>query len=595
MMDEQRLREQIHCAVDAYTPIAEAPPYLTQRILARANGKESVKVKKKLSTAAILVIALLLISATALAIGMSVEDMWKQSFDRMNTTGEIRNLSDETQAEISMEEAIAIARSAITGKFGTPEAELDAMGVYPTYAARGWDGKTDDYPSDWEVFFSSRTDVELDLDHTDYGPTGEYLVRINAETKEIDTCIWYTNDFWSRAQAVWDCGSYDEVYWQYKQTDFYGQSIEQQTYWRDMLKKHGYEVVPEDEKLHALLLRASTPLQFTPVEQIADNSLPQVAAAWAALENAYGLEAGLMQKYAYVATVPSWKTGTEDVCIHYDFELEFAWLEEGLIDDHCDQMFSYVKKLGLFMVSFEPGTTEVKAITHVKNSEDAWPWLVTEGELLARSDWTAEDLLAFDEAYTELEKAIARMHRAGADVGEMGLVRDAVMRALGGDPELYDNILEGYDIRRWFSDETAPTSTPEPPVTKEEAQALYGKSPLYWPVEVRYALSFYSNRNLTVPQEGELTQEEATKLAIALLTSHKGQEALDELGDYRVGCTLTRFEGDYGKEVTQWKFYICNAERDEENGWYVRFIDKNREDYCDDWAEVRPFAEVGVG
>lgn len=594
MRDEQ-LRQMIHQAVDTSCPCDGAPPCLAQRIRALAKEKENPRMKKKLSAATILLIVLLLITATALAIGLSVEDMWKQSFERMNTTGEIHNLSDETQAEITLDEAIGIARSAIIAKFGTPESELDAMGVYPTYAARGWDGKTDDYPSEWEIYYSSRTDVELDLDYTDYGPTGEYRVFINAETKEVTGCIWYTNDFWSRAQTVWDCGSYDEVYWHSRQTDFYEQPIERQDYWRSMLEAQGYEVVAEDEKLHALLLRASTSLMFTPVEQIADNSLPQVAAAWAALENACGLNPELLRKYAYVATVPTWETGTEDVCIHYDFELEFAWLEEGLIDDHCDQMFSYVKKLGLFMVSFEPGTTEVKAITHVKNSEDAWPRLVTEGELLARSDWTAEDLLAFDEAYTELEKAIARMHRAGADVGEMGLVRDAVMRALGGDPALYDNVLEGYDIRRWFSDETAPTSTPEPPVTKEEAQALYGKSPLYWPVEVRYALSFYSNRNLTVPQEGELTQEEATKLAIALLTSHKGQEALDALGDYRVGCTLTRFEGAYGKEVTQWEFYIRNEERDEENGWYVRFIDKNREDYGDGWAEVLPFAQVGVG
>ena len=594
-MNEQEIRRRIHSAVDAYAAPAQENPYLAQRILARADRKEPPRMKK-LSTGAILLIVLLLFSLTALAVGlMTVEEVWKQSFQKMNTTGLIHNLSDETQAEISLEEAIAIAREAIIAKYGTPESELDAMGVYPTYAARGWDGKTDDYPSEWDIFFSSRENVDLDLDHLDYGPTGEYRVYINAETKEVTYCHWYTNDFWSAAQRVWDCGSYDEVYWWYKQTDFYTQPIEQQTYWRNMLEKQGYEVVAEDEKLHALLQRASTELQFQPVDQIADNSLPQVAAAWEALEEAYGLNAEMLQKYAYVATIPGWETGTEDVCIHYDFELEFAWQEEGQIDDHCGQLFPYVKNLGVFMVSFEPGTTRVTAITHVKNSEDAWPGPVTEGGLLARSDWTAEDLLAFDEAYTELEKAIARMHRAGAHSGEMSLVRDAAMRALGGDPELYDYELEGYDVRQWFSDETAPEELPPPPVTREEAQERYGNSPLYWPVEVRYALSHYTNLRLTVPQEGEMNQEEATKLALALVTAHKGQAALDELGDYRIGCTLTRFEGAYGKEITQWEFYIRNDKRDEVNGWYVRFIDKNREDYGDDWAEVRPFAEVGVG
>lgn len=594
MMDEQRLREQIHCAVDAYTPIAEAPPYLTQRILARANGKENVRVKKKLSTAAILVIALLLISATALAIGMSVEDMWKQSFDRMNTTGEIRNLSDETQAEISMEEAIAIARSAITSKFGTPEAELDAMGVYPTYAARGWDGKTDDYPSDWEVFFSSRTDVELDLDHTDYGPTGEYLVRINAETKEIDTCIWYTNDFWSRAQAVWDCGSYDEVYWQYKQTDFYGQSIEQQTYWRDMLKKHGYEVVPEDEKLHALLLRADTELLFQAVDTFADNSLPQVAAAWAALEEAYGLKPELLRKYAYVASVPGWQTGTEDVCIHYSYELQWQWLDSGLIESHCNQLFNSADRLGLFMVSFAPGTTEVTAITHVTYSETGQRLTYEAEGLLAKLDWDASDLIALDEAYTEMVRAYERLDAAGATLMDKSIVMNAVLLALGDNPAYRSSTPEGYDVRQWFTDEGEKKSPYKPSLSYDEVAAQYGESTLFWPLDVQYDQLRQHNLHMSLPQEGEMTEAEAMELALSAIREQHGQQALDKLGDYLIGVSFERRMGEHGKEITTWAFYIVDKP-DWTMGWQVTFIGENYEDYGGRCITVSDITEVGFG
>lgn len=598
MRDEQ-LRQVIHRAVDAYSPAADAPPYLAQRIRALALEKEPVRMKKKMSAAVILMIVLLLASITALAVGitLSVEDVWRQSFEKMNTTGEIRNLSDETAAEITMEEAIEIAKAAIIAKFGTPESELDAMGVYPTYAARGWDGKTDDYPSEWEVFFSSRTNVDLDLDHTDYGPTGEYLVYINAETREVETCIWYTNDFWSRAQVVWDCGSYGEVYWWYGQPGFYEQPIEQQLYWEQQLAGQGYEVALHSAKYKALLRGCYLDRQnCDPALALDESGDAQVAAAWEMVQKQYGFDAGLLKKYCFIATRSAYQTGTEDIFIVWNYPLSEEIRGQNSFQYLRVEPFNAVRRVGSFLVSFEPGTTHCVGVTHLWNTQ-ANPELrrITSGKLLEQTDWDNDDLVAFDTAYEELLAAMQRMDRAGAHTVEMHTVSDAVMRDLGGDPKLYDYELEGYDVRRWFSDETAPEELPPPPVSQEEARARYGDSPLYWPVEVRYSLNHYTNLRLTVPREGELTQEEATKLAIALLTSHKGQAALDELGDYRVGCTLTRFEGDYGKEVTQWEFYILNPERDEENGWYVRFIDKNREDYGDGWAEVRPFAEVGVG
>lgn len=595
MRDEQ-LRRAIHRAVDAYSPSAEAPPYLAQRIRALANEKEPVRMKKKLSAAAILLIVLLLLSITALAVGitLSVEGMWQQSFEKMNTTGEIRNLSDETAAEIPLEEAVEIARNAIIAKFGTPESELDAMGVYPTYAARGWDGKTDDYPSEWEVFFSSRTDVDLDLDHTDYGPAGEYLVTINAETREVDICIWYTNDFWSRAQVVWDCGSYDEVYRRYKQTAFYEQPIERQTYWRNLLEKQGYEVVSEDEKRHALLLRAATQLMFTPVDEIADNGLPQVAAAWEAIGEAYGLEAELLRKYAYVATVPAWETGSEEVCIHYSYELQWQWLDSGLIESHCNQLFNSADRLGLFMVSFAPGTTEVAAITHVTYSETGQVLTYESEGLLARLDWEAADLIALDEAYTEMVRAYERLEAAGATLMDKSIVKNAVMLSLGDNPAYRTSAPEGYDVRQWFTDEGEKKSPYKPTLSYDEVAAQYGESTVFWPLEAQYDLLRQHNLRLSLPREGEMTEAEATELALQAIREQHGQQALDKLGDYRVGVSFERCMGEHGKEITVWTFYIVDRP-DWTMGWQVTFIGENYEDYGGRGVTVCDVLEVGVG
>lgn len=595
MMNEQEIRRRIHSAVDAYAAPAQENPYLAQRILARADRKEPPRMKK-LSTGAILLIALLLFSVTAVAVtvGLTAKDTWMQSFEKMHTQGIIPNLSDETQAEIPLEEAISIARAAIIAKYGTPESELDAMGVYPTYAARGWDGKTDDYPSEWDIFFSSRENVDLDLDHLDYGPTGEYRVYINAETREVTYCHWYTNDFWSRAQTVWDCGSYDEVYWWYKQTDFYGQPIEQQTYWRNTLEKQGYEVVPEDEKLHTLLQRASTELQFQPVDQIADNSLPQVAAAWEAIETAYGLDAETLQKYAYVATIPRWETGTEDVCIHYSYELQWSWLDSGLIESHCNQLFTNANRLGLFMVSFEPDTTNMTVITHVTYSETGQVLTYESEGLLAKLDWDAADLLAFDEAYTEMVKAYERLDAADATLTDKSIVKNAVMLALGGNPAYYEIIVEDYDVRQWFTDEGEKKSPFKPTLNYDEVAAQYGESTLFWPLEAQYDLLRQYNLNMSFPLEGEMTEAEATELALNTIREMHGQKALDKLGNYRIGIHFERCDGEYGKEITVWTFYIV----DQPNwtmGWQVTFIGENYEDYGGRCITVYDINEVGVG
>ena len=82
MMDENRIREQIHRAVNVYGASVQENPYLAQRILSQANRKEAPRMRK-LSTGAIIAIVLMLLSVTALAVGLTVEDIWRQSFQKM--------------------------------------------------------------------------------------------------------------------------------------------------------------------------------------------------------------------------------------------------------------------------------------------------------------------------------------------------------------------------------------------------------------------------------------------------------------------------------------------------------------------------------
>ena len=592
-MNEELIRSRIHQAVDAYGASTQDDPCLAQRILSRTTRKEAPRMKK-LSTGAIIAIVLMLLSVTAVAVGLTVEEMWQKSFEKMNTTGMIHNLSDESQAEITMDEAIAIARQAIQDKYATPDAELDAMGVYPTYAARGWDGKTDEYPSRWDIWFSSRTDADLDIDTLDYGPTGEYRVYINAETKEITFCNWYTTHFWDYAQRLWDAGLYEEVYNRSTGNDFYTQSLEMQSYWRNLLTGKGYAVLPEEDIRYKLLLGgAIQELTFGPLDRIADNADPQVTAAWEAVQQQYGYDASVLKKYAYVATRPDWQTGTEDVCIHYSYELQWDWLDKELIESHCNLIFSDVSRCGLFMVSFEPGTTQVVSVIQVTYSATMREEPVTEGKLLERTDWSPEDLAAFDLAFTEMDKAYDRMEAAGATLMDKSFVKDEVMLALGGNPQYYEHHPD-YDTAQWFSDEGAHVSPYAPTMDPDEVEALYGIASLFWPLEVQYDQLRQFNLHYALPQEGEMTQAEATALALEAVREAYGQQALDKLGDYVIGVSLRRETGDYGKEITRWSFYIVDAP-DWTMGWYVGFIGENYEDYGSRCITVYDINEHGFG
>ena len=566
MKDDREIRRLVHSAVDAYGAAARPDPLLEQHVLHRAHRKEQPRMKKKLSAGAIILIVLLLAALTAVAVGLTVEEMWAQSFERMNTRGYVHSVSDETQAEISMEEAIAIARAAIISKYGTPEAELDAMGVYPGYFQRGWDGLTEDYPSEWDVLFSSRTDVDIDEDHLDYGPAGEYRVYINAETKEVTYCHWYTNDFWSRAQTVWDCGSHDEVYWWYGQPSFWSQPEGVQDYWTSLLCVAGYDVVTEDEKLHRMLLSAATDLQFQSLDTFADDSNPQVAAAWTEMER-LGFDVETLRRYAYVATIPDWEVGTGNVCIHYSYEKDFDLIQKGFLDPYSANLFGWAHNFGLYMFSFEPGTTNIVAVTHVTRAEDIRQAPVTSGLLLDRNVWGPEDLAEFDEAFQRLDMGVKRMRAAGLDDTTMHTLVNGYLHRYGGG--IYQAAPEGVDVDIWFADESEWDALVEvPEMSYEEFTALYGSDERFWPMEVLCQLD---PRSYRMPHPGETTLEEARQFGLEAIFEVSGEELQAVTAGYEIFVRRVTLTGDPDAIDCRWEVYVVRDHNHPIDGFRVHW------------------------
>ena len=563
-MTDQRIREKIHHAVDACGAHLPDDPFLASRIIAATKRKEFPRMKK-LSTGMIVAIVLMLLSATAVAAVLTIEDMWQLAFQKMGTTGEIRTIGTPTEKDLTMDEAAAIAREALKASFGVTDEELDAMGFYPSYFA----AEVDDgipYPSQWQFLWSSRTNVDIDKDDTDYGPNGEYRVYLYGETGEIDVCNFYTNNFWDYAQRVWDVGNQDLVYWHYQKTDFFNQTDEVQAYWTQQLADAGYTVRGKDEELHQVLRSAELDLLFCDLTRIADNDDPQVAAAWAALEET-GLPADLLQKYAFVATIPGWNTGYDDVCIHFSYELEWDMMKASYLDQYSDWVFGLSNRLGMYMVSFEKGSTNVAAVTHVKRSEtQPNSEYFGEGPLLVRTDWDAADLPVFDAEYATYDRAVKRMRAAGLTDTDIQVMARDYFRRMGVESEYYPAAPEEMNVLQWFAEESEwDAKITQPTMTYEEFAAQYGPDERFWPMEVMIARDPSTYR---MPNEGETTFAEALQLALDQLAS---EYSVTDVSGYTINVQRVSLTADPAKVDCRWQVFIADNPRAPQKGWKIYF------------------------
>ncbi|MGN0746205.1 MAG: hypothetical protein ACI4ML_05985 [Aristaeellaceae bacterium] len=357
-----------------------------------------------------------------------MEAVWQESFERMNTTGEV-NPSGELPGAgmLDYPTALTLARQAILDTYGTPEAELDAMGVYPDY-----------YEDVWHLYFTPRAGTDVDADH-DASGVGEYRVYLSAATGEVEYVNWYIDDFWPLAQRVWDAGKRDVVYDKARTAGFYQQSREQQEHFRQLLAEAGYDMSRVGMDAETLLERRALELLFAdPDTVVQPEDDPLVARAWEALEAAYGVDGDMMRRYAYVATYSPLETGTTDICISYNFEVEARWQEDRIGYWDC-LLFSDARRLGLFMVQLD------KASGQVVNTVHAYADDAAENEsdtLLGKARWTAENFAAFDGAYARRKATMDAAVAEGRSLMELEILSDRLMRELGGDPALYGSLPE---------------------------------------------------------------------------------------------------------------------------------------------------------
>lgn len=109
-MDEMHLSEQITRAVEGHCAHLQTDPFLAQKVLCQARGKENIKVKRKMSVGLVLAVILMLLTVTAVAAailsGMEVIEQQAVPVAQGNDR-EVRPVEDYTHEELQSILAVA--------------------------------------------------------------------------------------------------------------------------------------------------------------------------------------------------------------------------------------------------------------------------------------------------------------------------------------------------------------------------------------------------------------------------------------------------------------------------------------------------------
>ena len=239
----------------------------------------------------------------------------------------------------------------------------------------------------------------------------------------------------------------------------------------------GYDV-SELERTDAELLSAmSTELAFAePSENLLFSADPAVHTALAALEQQTGLTKEILDRCAYAALPSPMQRGTNDICFSYNYNIESGRYDTGGLGSYEGRLFSYVSRLGLYMVKLDPVTGKALDVIHAPRSKQAVQAL-DETLLLGRLEWTAADLPEWEDALRRL-RALDELAANSAQPDHMQLEAEAhtIMREIGGDPEIYNARAEAEsDIGLDAAKEIAWKAVCEMSgLTLDQAQAEYG-------------------------------------------------------------------------------------------------------------------------
>lgn len=456
-MNDKRDKDFVQHSIDTVLSSIQGDPWLAQKIM-HQERTEPIVMKKKISTTLIAAIVLILATVTTLAATGAFQklwEVWQNSFQKMNTTGEVEIVEEFDQEgfekeyggvkqdlvistvpqedDLDYDQAFHIARKAIIDAFGTPEAELDAMGVYPTF----YHSPYEDEVNEWEFYITPRKGVNIDEDH-DYDPPGEYRVTVTSPAGEVTMCIWYLDDFFpDYARRTWEAGKKDYVFEKAQNVQFYQQPLNDQQYFISLFEKEGFDLAKVKKSDEEKLARLELTLSFAqPEENLFYLDTPEVKAAINTMEEVYGLTREQMEKYCLIMLPSPLASSTEDYCFSFNYEIQFQKLEENRATEFENRILSYISRLGHHMICLDPDTLEAVKTVHA-NRTPAYEKADDPSALLGRRNWTSSDIPEFEALVNEAALIDSELQKEAITKNEAEKKFRQLMLAYGGDPAIY--------------------------------------------------------------------------------------------------------------------------------------------------------------
>ena len=466
-MDTSLIRETVLCLDDREDDVlAPHKDYVWYKIKQRilANQHPLIFGIPKRRFAILVAVLIMLITAVALAFTFidELKAVWNHSFVQMGTTGSFNAVpmeefnvkefevqyQEDTGRErkedlvistvpesdgLPYEQAYQIARTAIIEKFGTPEDELDAMGIYPSFIQGVYEN---DY-SEWEIYISPRKNVNIDEDHS-YDPPGEYRVEIQSPSGKVTMCNWYNDDFWPEyALRTWNAGKYDYVWSEAcRGGAFYKQPVEKQEMFRVLFDEQGYDTSILDRDTTEKIRSVSLDILFAPPsENLLNAGTSEVETAIAVMEKQCGMSKEFINRAAFCAIPSPLQSDTIDICFSYNYEIGGEKMNNGEWKYGLSLLGHYAVRFGITMVCLDPVSLETVDIVHFYDKSETGP---STGLLLERKNWSAEDVPLYCSLMDELQQLDDQCYVYGAITEEdLQIQCDVVMRQYGGSEDKF--------------------------------------------------------------------------------------------------------------------------------------------------------------
>lgn len=480
-MNDELIRSQIHQAVDHHAEHMQSEPFLAQRIMNQERIGNTV-VNKSLSKSicgmpkrrfiALAATIILITASIALAASGALDaliSIWQDSFNRMNTTGDYNVIDEQDVPEyldqfeddyggvkddliistvpgnedLSLDNALAIARNAIVAKYGIDETVLDSMGVYPQFYKTPYQ----DEPSEWYFYFTSLSDTNIDEDHECPAP-GEFRVNMESPSGNITYCNWYNDDFWTNgdAERVWEAGKYDAVLEQARTNQRFNwlNSIKHSE-WIARFEGMGLDVSKLVNSSFELSRGLLVELQSAdPSVSVLLDDDPMVGTALAEIECRYGITKQMFLYSGYIAVYGPDEGANRNIIILPNHELRGRIREEKNLQSFQSDVYMYTNRLGAYSVLIDPDTNSVNGFIRVQSKVD------DNSLLLGRNEWNGNDWPVFCQLMDEAGKLDmeAQTNVYPANISIMYFHR--LMRSHGGNPTGYplpdpDSMLMSYE------------------------------------------------------------------------------------------------------------------------------------------------------